>query len=421
MSDKKIILNPQTESVEIEISRKKSERDIFVRENAKGIIAPRRSLPYLARRLQKSAYWKFFDLGQIAVEDYFDDLNFEADANNVFNSASGVTTDDLQLADLQAKANYYLSEMAVWRTEAEAISGTTEPQVLSYIEAKLKEKYLQLKKVSADVFLITVSLPFTPGNLPLDSNSPRWTNDQIKIEDTENPDYLILRGNPLFYQTYIDCRPAYRSYGEKVTDAPSFTADEDLTFTLKRDAEFYLAPAFCSIYFAATGEVNPPNDRPEFDYRENGNLFPYGYVQELHFNYHTYPRNDLIEWLVLWRSFNFLMVKENGAYTLASYQLFYYVSQAVLELYPEAINYSQLQGRTAEYDQNGSNYLTLHETNHWTFPNPNAFPAPPGLPDDDISYGEPSQYRAYWNAYSGSGDLLLIIFQDKQFYYVWRR
>lgn len=407
----------------------------------KGMIPVPREEEYLPRRA--SSGWRFFDLGQAAFDDYFNDVSFEADASITPDyDARTVATSDIKTEDLQAKAEFYLSQT---------------------VEA-LRANYFKINRINADAFLISIQTPSIPQTM-LTPESDRWKSDTVvKINPDDALDYLIVRGTPLFAQLYIDTRPAFRHYGAKITLEPNFDSIEATDFVFGKKADFFLTPSFGFTNVFNTGHKNHDGGRGDLfhDFEEivNGNgetighriiesdYASFGIVQTLYTNYPTFPRNEFIDLMILWRLGNFQMTQISGYQTieLENYELFYRVSQ-YLKTLEGTRNFRILSGRDAQPDQSGNigNYTPMKYVledsenaprQNWTFPVPDLFPAPPALPNDDDGstfgvdgeptgaggdWGYPRQFYAGWSATTQSGDLRAIIFQTGKTYYVWER
>jgi hypothetical protein len=410
MADKKFTVKPGGRVI-IEINRSPEQKKIFTGHlSPKGLIRMRREDDYLPRRKKKqSVGWRFFDLGQEPFEDYFVDVMFFGDAGITPDYAANVVevNEDVPAPDLEAKNDYY----------------TDLPT------ANLATDFFQLKEVSADVFSISIQTP-SIGQTVLTSGNSRWQDGKIIIEESESLDWLIIRGQPLFSNIFLYLTDALRSFGCKVTAVPDFAADELTDFQLSRSADFYLTPSFGNPSFEVKGRR--PNDRPEhFYYQDEFGArtpieTPYSFTQTLHTNFLTFPRNELVHRLALWRTGSFAVI-DTAPFDASFYSLFYEIRN-YLESLPGRRNMRFLNGFiTVDTDmgQITSPKNVLEDASvsapAWAFPVPDYFPAPPASPVVTNVDDRAVEYDAVWFSFAQSGELRCIIKQNNQFYYVWER
>ena len=402
---------PINKKIRIIVPREKGGGDGFFvpGETGKGVIRTRRRDEFLPRRRKKQTVgWRFFDLGQVPFEDYFSDVMFFGDAGITPDYAANVVevNEDVPAPDLEAKNDYYTD---------------LPPE-------QLATDFFQLKEVSADVFRISIQTP-SIGQTVLTSDNSRWNNGKIIIEESESLNWVIFRGNPLFSSIFLYMTDALRPFGCKVTATPDFADAELTTFQLERTADIYFTPSFSSPGFEAKGRR--PNDRGDVFYYEDEFgahtpiETPYNFIQTLHTNFLTFPRNELVHLMPLWSTVAYAAI-DTAPFDASVYELFYEV-QNYLEGLSGTRNMRLLQGYRTLWGPPQT--TTLHNILEdssvsaptWDFPNPDYFPAPPASPVVTNVDDRATEYDAVWFSFAQSGELRCIIKQNNQFYYVWER
>ena len=391
MSNIKIIVERQNGSLENQLTGDLPPR---------GIIKRKRDDDYLPRRLRSVSGLQFYDLGQSFIDDEFIDNLFEAAANwRLENNFPAF--DELSIVDENAKA----------------------AQLLNVGTENLKNNYWQMVKIDADKY--SINLYF--GNTFVDflTTSDKWSDDgkSLKIDDDLIGFGIEIYGSPFFYNINLTNNDTNKN---KVTAVFDFNAPDVPEFAVKKSDTFFLIPAFCVITQKNSGEHYPPTNRPDLVV---DNYNSYSFEEELYCNYLTFPRVALDDYIIDWINnvFQYFYLINVYGYTInLDDYIIWYANAEYLKSIASTKFYKRFQA-FVENSPSQTGEAIYEEKSVSSYPQSDLYPVPPDIPEGISAAGNegdklPVQYSARWVASDPpAGTLLAIIYQNNQFFYVWKR
>ncbi len=345
------------DSIEITVPRKK-RRDIFVPDdNPKGIIQTRRLPDYLPRRLQKKTGIRFFDLGVLANKT---DITFSIPSNYDVSNENTFQTDS-GISDIKLLEAFILSEGV----------------------ENLTTKYWQIDSDAGAWLNFTIYSDTLPAIST--ATDEKWGANGVWAVSSENlaDGHLLADSQNLFWS--IRWRGDYKN---KITETGDYSGSEVTEFDLDKNAVIFWMPLLTRSYCVGLADGIPGGRESLFSDLQLAPRVPLLFDSESEF----YKQIRISNW-------------SKFSSTIDDYEDVYML-----------IRYVKQYGLGLRYFFNPGDYSAPErELPPAGFPNQENFPAAaPGANSFSLQSGLQNQ------TIRGT-QLVAIIYQNKQFYYVWER